>query len=78
MLPTFLRLFETAVVLYCVLSYVGCFIVLYVNWAKQGELFNKTVTKGERVVAAIVFLVLAPIMVADVIVHRLKHGPGAE
>lgn len=68
-----LRFFETIIILYCLASYIGCTIVLIANWNKRAELFGKAVSKAELVLSAIIFLVLAPLMVADVIIQRLKR-----
>jgi hypothetical protein len=71
-----LRFLETIGILYCILSYLGCAYVLWSNWDKQDEVFDKRVTKGERIFAAAVFLILAPLMVLDVFLERLRGGRG--
>lgn len=65
-----LRLLVDIVLVYCVLSYFGCaYVLISGNPYKDLE-----ATTFEKVLASIIFLSLAPIMVADVILQKLRGG----
>jgi hypothetical protein len=69
-----LRLVETILIMYCALSYLACAYVLWHFRNKPEGIFDAQATTGMKVFAATVFIVFAPLVVADVIWERLT-GP---
>ncbi len=72
-----LRFLETIAILYCIASYLGCAYVLWYNWKRQEAIFGDGVPKGEAIIASVIFLVFAPIVVANVLYERVTR-PRAE
>lgn len=69
-----LRLLETILIMYCALSYMACIYTLWHFRNKPESLFASQSTTGMKVFAVTMFVILAPLVVADVIWERLT-GP---
>jgi hypothetical protein len=68
----FLRLLETTLILYCVVSYFICTVFLWTNWGNQNDPFNKETSKGHQVLVTIIFMTLAPLVVLEVIIRLIR------
>lgn len=68
-----LRLLETIVILYCVLSYLGCAFVLFRERNNREWIAEDP---ANRIAASFFFIVCAPLIVADVIWERLTGKRG--
>lgn len=68
-----LRLLETIVIFYLTASYLACGYVLLAHHPYR----DIEATTTLKVLSSIIFFVLAPLMMADVIFERLRgNGPG--
>jgi hypothetical protein len=72
-----IRFLETIAILYCAASYLSCAYALWHTWSKQEGLFKENIPQGTRAFAAVVFIVFAPVVIADVMVERFL-GPRVE
>lgn len=68
-----LRLLETIAIFYVTTSYLVCGYVLMAHHPYKDIEASRTL----KILSSVIFFVLAPLMVADVIFERLRgNGPG--
>lgn len=71
-----IRLLETILLSYCVASYVVCG---YAFWKQRNAEVHvdQPYTKGEKIAALVICWFLSPVVLADVLIARLRgNGPG--